>query len=423
MKKQILAGAICLALVFTSLLPLSGCGTVAALSSEDLMSGVTANQVSQDVAGADSPEDAAAVADFAARLFQNSADGESNVLISPISVLYALALTVNGAKGETRAQMEQVLGLSTEELNKYLHAYLQTLPSDEKASLSLANAIWMKEDDRLSVQPAFLQTNADWYGAGAYKAPFDDSTLKDINHWVSDHTGGMIENILDNIPKDAVLYLVNALAFDAEWADIYKEDQVRDGTFTTESGEQRDAEMMYGEEYRYLSDGMATGFLKYYAGDKYAFMAMLPNEGVTLSDYIDSLSGQGLQDILSGVQETKVRTMIPKFQSEYSVEMSDLLKAMGMTDAFDPDAADFSGMATYTDGNICISRVLHKTHIAVDERGTKAGAATVVEMVGETAMPAEEPKTVYLDRPFVYLLIDCEKGLPLFIGTMTDVGK
>ncbi|MPN64990.1 hypothetical protein SDC9_212769 [bioreactor metagenome] len=148
---------------------------------------------------------------------------------------------------------------------------------------------------------------------------------------------------------------------------------------------------------------------------------MLPNEGVSIADYAASLTGDRLMNILNNAQAIKVKTAIPKFESEYSVEMGDVLKSMGMTNAFDAYRADFTRLGQ-ADGNIYISRVLHKTYIAVDEKGTKAGAATAVEM-STTSAQLEEPKTVYLDRPFVYMLIDCETNLPIFIGTLTDTGK
>jgi len=179
--------------------------------------------------------------------------------------------------------------------------------------------------------------------------------------------------------------------------------------------------MMYCSEHQYLDDGSATGFLKYYADRKYAFAALLPNEGVSVTDYVASLTGEGLMSTLQTAQDVEVKTSIPKFESEYSIEMSDILKAMGITDAFDLSKADFAALGQSADGNIFISRVLHKTYIAVDEKGTKAGAATVAEAAAGSAAPLDDPKTVYLDRPFVYMLIDCETNLPIFIGTVIDM--
>jgi serpin B len=194
---------------------------------------------------------------------------------------------------------------------------------------------------------------------------------------------------------------------------------VKDGTFITETGELRHTEMMYNSEYKYLDDGSATGFIKYYADRKYAMAALLPNEGICVADYVASLTGAGLMNTLNSAKSMEVITAIPKFESAYTVEMSDILTSMGITDAFDCDLADFSGLGQSAEGNIYISHVIHKTYIAVNEKGTKAGASTIVIM-NETGLTLDEPKTVYLDRPFIYMLIDCQTNLPIFIGTIMD---
>lgn len=396
----------------------SGCGVSA--QAADLMTHINANPVDTDAkpAGAAS----SAVEDFSVKLFQNSASSDQNTLLSPLSVLCALAMTANGAKNETLVQMEDVFGLSVPELNKYMHAYLKHLPSSGKYKFNIADSIWFKDGNGLTVDPDFLQTNADYYGASIYKAPFDESTLKHINNWVDDHTDHMIPNILDSISPSAVMYLINALAFDAEWETLYNETQIQDGTFTTESGEKQDVKMMHSQEYQYLDDGSATGFIKYYVDQKYAFAALLPNKDVSIKDYIASLTGEGLMTTLENAQGVQVNTVIPKFKNEYSLEMNDVLKSMGMTDAFDADNADFSGLGQAKGENISIGKVLHKTYIAVDERGTRAGAATSVEM-RTTGMLAEKPKEVCLDRPFVYMIIDCETNLPIFIGATTKISQ
>jgi serpin B len=400
------------------MLSASGCGIPA--QAADLMTDVSASIVNTDVNLAG--DNSSAVADFSVKLFQSSASADTSTLLSPLSVLCALAMTANGAKNETLTQMEDVFGLSVPALNEYMHTYLEHLSSSDKCKFNIADSIWFKDDSGLTVDPDFLKTNADYYGASIYKAPFDESTLKGINNWVDDHTGHMIPEILDSISPNAVMYLINALAFDAEWQTIYTETQIQDGTFTAESGETQDVKMMHGEEHQYLDDGSATGFIKYYAGQKYAFAALLPNEDVPIHDYIASLTGEGLMSTLENAQSVPVNTVIPKFKSESSLEMSDILKSMGMTDAFDPDSADFAGLGQSKNENIFIGEVLHKTYIAVDERGTKAGAATAVAMNATSAL-ADQPKAVYLDRPFVYLLIDCETNLPIFIGTTMDVSQ
>ena len=416
MKTRISLVIISLLLVCAMAVNLTGC--TMEVQAKDLMEGITPNQVN---ALDDLSSQNADVTDFAIRLFKASEESGKNTLISPLSVLCALAMTANGAEEETLEQMEEVLGMTTEELNLYLYSYMQNLPQGDKYKLSLANSIWFTEDERFTVNQDFLQTNADYYGADVYKAPFDKQTLKDINNWVKQNTDEMIPEILDQIPSEAIMYLVNALAFEAEWSEIYEKHQVKDGEFTKEDGTKQDVKFMYGSEGTYFEDEKATGFMKRYKGGKYAFVAMLPNEGVSVSEYIASLDGESLNALLANPQYATVRTSIPKFETEYKVEMSDILQSMGITEAFDMYNADFEGLGTSTDGNIYISRVLHKTFISVGEKGTKAGAATIVEMKDSAAAEPTEPKEVYLDRPFVYMLVDCENNIPFFIGTMMNV--
>lgn len=368
-------------------------------------------------AGSVTPDAAAAAADFALRLFRAGYEQDKNTLISPLSVLSALAMTANGAKGDTLTQMESVFGMPMDSWNAYFRAYLDALEGDD--TLKLANSVWFTADSRFTVNRDFLQTNADFYGADAFRAPFDEQTLADINNWVKEHTDGMIPRILDKIPPEAVMYLVNALAFDAKWADPYTEYSVQSGEFTCADGTKRTVEFMYSEENRYLENDKAVGFIKAYEGGKYAFVALLPKEGVSLEDCLASLDGAALQALLEGESWETVHTSLPKFEVEYGAELSEVLKSMGMKLPFDAETADFTGLGTSTGGNISISRVIHKTFISVSEQGTRAGAATVVEMTDGCAL-IEDPKYVYLDHPFVYMLVDTETNLPFFIGTMLD---
>lgn len=410
-KTRIHFAMISLLLVCTIAVNLTGCAME--IQAKNLMEGITPNNVN---ALDDLSSQNADVTDFAVRLFKASNESGKNTLISPLSVLYALAMTANGAEGETLAQMEEVLGMTVEELNLYLYSYMKNLPQGDKYKLSLANSIWFTEAGHFTANQDFLQTNADYYGADIYKAPFNDRTCKDINNWVNQKTDGMVPKILEQIPPEAVMYLINTLTFEAEWMQIYRENEVTSGKFTKEDGTEQDALFMHSSEDIYLEDENATGFMKYYKDGKYAFVAMLPKEGVSVSEYIASLNGESLHAMLANPRHTSVIAMIPKFEVEYDVEMSEILKTMGMPRAFDADNAEFEGLGTSTAGNINISSVIHKTFISVDERGTKAGAATAVE-IGAGGMPS----MVICDRPFVYMLIDCENNIPFFIGTMMDV--
>ena len=414
--KQWTAVILCMSVLVTGVMSISGCGTK--VQAANLMEGIAAKPVSGKAAD-DAFKNSSA--DFAIKLFQQTLDDNKNSLISPLSVMLALSMTANGARGETLAQMEVLLGggIPIDTLNKYLHAYVGGLPSVEKAKLTLANSIWFK-DSGFTVEEDFLQRNADYYGAAAYKSAFDEKTLRDINNWVKENTDGVIDKIVDQMDPYAVMYLVNTVLFDAEWQNIYRKHEVRDGTFTAIDGAKRTVSMMCSNESLYLDDGKATGFLKPYKNG-YSFAALLPNEGVALDDYIASLTGEGFLTTVKNAKEGPVEAAMPKFSYDYGIEMSDALKALGMTVPFDAELAVFSGLGHSSDGNIYISRVLHKAYIAVDEKGTKAGAATAIE--APAAGVWEDRRRVILDRPFVYAIIDNAAGLPIFIGAVTDIQK
>ncbi len=404
-----------IAILILTAITLTACSSV---KTPNLTDGITPRD---DIPTASEDDFGSVIADFGVRLFKESFDADKNTLISPLSVLAALAMTANGADGETLVQMESVLGANVETLNTYVKSYIEALPQSEKSKLSLANSIWFTDDERFTVNDDFLQTNADYYRADIYKAPFNSATCRDINSWVKEKTDGMIPKVLDQIPEDAVMYLINALAFDAEWQEIYEKYQVSDAVFTAEDGSERTVDMMYSDEYGYLENENSTGFIKYYKQSKYAFAALLPNEGVTLSDYVASLDGGEIYEMLSNPSGAAVEAGLPKFEFEYSCEMADILAKMGMPDAFNPTVADFTKLGTSTRGNIFINRVLHKTYISVGEKGTKAGAVTVIEMADCAAAEIIEPKRVILDKPFVFMLIDTQTNLPFFIGTVTDI--
>ena len=419
MYKKVVLTLLSILLVCSIVLNLTGCATK--VQAADLMEGVKANTVPGKAA-----DDAFAQSQMrlAVDLFQSSVleSKDENVLISPLSIQLALAMTANGADGNTKAEMEALLGgeISLEDLNEYLYSYVNNLPSAEKYKLQIANSIWFRDDEgRLQVEKGFLQKNADYYGAQAYKAAFDDQTQKDINNWVKDHTDGMIDSILDQIDEDAVMYLINALVFDAEWQHVYDKSDVYKGKFTNIGGTEKQVDMMHSEETVYLQDENAIGFMKPYSGSKYNFAVLLPNEGVDIYEYIAGLTGESLMETLSTPQLGMVMATLPKFSYEYELTMNDVLKELGMPSAFSGDTADFSKMAHSSRGNIYIGDVLHKTFISVDELGTKAGAVTKVQMNDESAPMSEW--VVTLNRPFVYMIIDNETNLPVFIGTVMDV--
>ncbi len=218
------------------------------------------------------------------------------------------------------------------------------------------------------------------------------------------------------------MYLINALAFEGEWETKYEKDQVNEnGSFTNHQGTAETVAMLNSTESQYITGDHVTGFVKNYEGGDYAFLALLPEEDTAVADFIASMDGEVFLELYDNRSYQDVLVQIPEFTYDYDTELSETLSGMGMTEAF-TEAADFSRMAQTDTGLLYINRVLHKTHIEVDRAGTKAAAVTAVEMTNEAAMlEPEETPTVYLNRPFVYAIIDTETGLPIFLGSVNTI--
>lgn len=388
---------------------------------------------------------------------------EGNLLISPISVVYAMAMTANGAEGMSECELLEALSEGSHEgritcgtsstgvgdiwdeirgeLNSYLRAYLNsvalaeahdreyfpriyefesTIP--EPSYLRIANSIWFKNDPSLKVNKDFLKINGEYYDAGAFEREFNEETRKEINAWIEEKTEGTIKDMLQNMPDDVVMFLVNALAFQGEWDDPFTEYQIHQGIFHGEKSDTDGIDFMTGSNYSYIEEGSATGFIKYYKGYKYAFIGLLPNEGMTVDEYLNTLQDANLNGLIQSASDEEVIYTMPKFQEESFMSLVEVFKGLGVETSFDSGTANFSNMATSDIGNLFIGDILHNTYIDVNENGTTAGAATIVVMDEESAM--EEPyvpKEVVLDRPFIYMLADVEEGIPLFIGVIRNL--
>ncbi len=411
-----------LSLLLLCAMALNFTGCTVKAKAANLLDGITATKVNERLFD---ESFIASNADFSLKVFKKSIKENENSLISPLSIMLALAMTANGADGQTKKEMEELLGgkIKLDELNEYLYSYVKNLPSDKKYKLKIANSIWFRDNEsQLTVEKDFLQTNANYYNAATYKSAFDNQTVNDINNWVKKNTDGMIGKILDEIDKNTVMYLINALAFDAEWDTIYEKQSVKDSIFHAINGSVRSVEMMSSKESQYIDAGKATGFIKNYKDGKYSFVALLPNEDIDINEYIASLTGEDFMLAISNAESATVSAQLPKFSFEYSIKMNDALSLLGMPTAFDKNSADFSKIGSSTNGNIFIGNVIHKTFISVDELGTKAGAVTKVEM-NTTSAPNMNIKYVKLDRPFVYAIIDNTTKLPFFIGTVMDIQK
>ncbi len=340
---------------------------------------------------------------------------EDNVLFSPLSIMCALSMTANGAKGETLTQMETVLGADIDTLNNYLLAYKSALPNEDGYKLNLANSIWVNSANAGVINQIFLQTNVDYYDSEVYSSPFNQQLTSQVNSWVSDNTGGMIDKMMDDCNPNAVMYLINALYFDAEWQNKFTIDNIWSEDFTDYNGEVSEIDMMHSTEYGIIDIPNATGFKKYYKDNAYSFVALLPDEGQDINQFAKELDAVTLTNALQNLKQENVDITMPKFTLDYEKSLNEILIALGMENAFDGFSADFTQM-TGEQGSFYIDEVLHKTIIEVDGSGTKAAAATSVAMNRMSLMPVENAK-ITLDRPFIYMIVDENENLPIFIGT------
>ena len=324
--------------------------------------------------------------------------------------------------------MQNVLykDVSQDEFNKNMNYLLSEVEKrsrrEDDEKLKIANCVWVKDRQDIVPTEQFTKTCKEMYNAELFKGAFDDKTVSQINGWVYDKTDRMIPSVIDKIEPDDVMYLVNCVAFDAQWQKQYKDSQVKKNQkFTNAKGDEVKCTMLTGTEKCYLSNERAIGFTKDYAGGRYEFMAVLPNEDISVSDFVSTMTADEFSKLYkSRSYDYEVTTKLPQFTFDHELRLKDALQSMGMTEAFSRQNADFTKM--FEDTPAYIAQVFHKTHIELDAKGTKAAAATAVEAGAKADHSEPEHKEVILDRPFVFAIMDSYSGLPVFIGTVCDPG-
>ena len=362
-------------------------------------------------------------------LFKESVSDGKNSMISPVSILMAMAMAENGAAAGSRTQIEKAFGCTTEELSDWLKNWMTSLKSGTNTRMNVANSFWFRDTEGLEVKEDYLNTIKDCLDAQAYKAAFDEGTKEAINNWCDENTYGMIKKVIEEISPEDMAIIINATAFEGAWLVPYAEHQVEEGeTFYTEYGSEENADMLYSEEGFYIEGKIenkaVTGFKKSYEDD-YSFVALLPEEGTAVADCVKDLDGSTFASLLNNGRYEKVNTVIPEFTSEYTVNnLISTFEKMGIKDIFSPDMADLSNMATAAAPggdaayNLYISKILHKTFIEVNRKGTRAAAVTGMVAGCTSLEKPEEIHNVRLDRPFMYAIIDDVTATPIFIGTV-----
>jgi len=365
--------------------------------------------------------------EFGFNLFNTiwNTEQNQNIFLSPFSVSTALAMTLNGAAGETEQAMIDTLqlqGITTDSINSSYYQLLQTLQtSDPKVTLTIANSLWGHEG--VPFKQDFQQRNSQYFNAEISTLDFaDPNSLTTINQWVNTNTNGKIKKILDEIESNAVLFLINAIYFKGTWQTEFDPSATSDRKFHLVTGSTKQVPMMSRKGdfayYENSEENFQAISLPYGEG-KMGMYIFLPSSKSNLNTFIQTLTAENLENWISELQEQEVMVYFPKFKLEYGTkELNDALTSLGMGVAFDEDSADFSRMAHLDDigGNLYIQKVAHKTFIEVNEEGSEAAAATSVGIGVKSIL-----RTVFnADRPFFFAIRDNQTQTVLFMGTVVD---
>ena len=342
-------------------------------------------------------------------------DNNSNVILSPISAALALAMTYNGADSTTKTAMEESLkkeGFTTEEINKIYKNLMNGLMSvDKNVTLNIANSIWYR--DNFYVEEEFINTNQNFYDAEVRALDFGDPSAIDIiNNWVEEKTNDKIKDIIKQISPLTVMFLINAIYFNGIWKYEFNEESTVDSHFLLSDGSIIQVPTMYLEEkVMYYENEIFSSVELLYGAGNYSMIILLPNHDKSTDDIVNELTKETWDDWNNSYIEEEVLVGLPKFKFEFEDSLNNPLTDMGMGIAFIPGEANFSKINP--DQDIFISMVKQKAYIDVNEKGTEAAAATVVEME-LTAIPDKKYFTV--NRPFMFVIKEKDTNVIIFIG-------
>lgn len=355
------------------------------------------------------------LAEFSDTIYKSVSEDNAkkeNIIFSPLSVMYALALASNGAEDETLAEFEKLFGgINIGEMNEYLLTLTNELESSRDSKVVIGNSIWANSD-LFTLSKDYQIIAQKYYSAETRSLKFDSNAVKEINNWVKEKTDGMIEKTIDSLDPGLATALFNTVLFDGVWAKEYLENDIADGIFHNYNGKATDVEFLYSKEAgSYFEVNGGVGFSKSYK-DGYSFTAVLPNGNID-----DLLTKTSITEIIEASKYSmeNVKVYIPKFEYEYSKSLNKILQGMGLKIAF-TNNADFDKMSEVVPANIMISQIFQKAKIVLNEHGTKAAAVTGI-IYATCAMPTQQEKIIRLDKPFLYIIQD-SNGNPLFIGTI-----
>lgn len=350
----------------------------------------------------------------------NNGEPGKDVFISPVSVSVALGMTLNGAHAATRDSMARVLGfagLLQSDINAGYRSLIDLLRGiDPKVKFQIANSIWYRPD--LQVEQTFKDVNKQYFDALISSIDFSLTTAPGtINAWVEQNTAGKIKEIVPNpIPRDMVMYLINAIYFKGTWTYRFDPTQTKDDVFALVNGSLAPCRMMSMKAtVPYFTDGQLQAVDLPYGDAGYSMTILLPAAGVNIDKFVGNLTQQEWNRVATGLAKREGDLFIPKFRLEYEKKLNDVLKGMGMSIAFSPSAADFTGIDRQ--GGLFISEARHKTYVEVDEEGTEAAGVTSIG-IGRTSIG--DTFVMKVNRPFVFVIRENNSGTILFIGKIVQ---
>lgn len=342
-----------------------------------------------------------------------------NVFLSPLSASMALGMTMNGTDGETWAQMRDVLGferLEEEEINESYRALIDLLLDlDRRVTFGLGNSIWTR--DGYPILPDFYDRARTYFDAEVTELDFLDPGAKDvINGWVEDVTAGRITEMIERIPPDAVMFLINAVYFKGSWSSQFDPDNTTTAPFTLADGGTVSVPLMrQTAEFARFQTATARGVELPYGGGAFTAVAVQPRGDGTLGDLVRGLDRVVWAEWMAQLEDEpagEVAVLLPRFEIEYEQVLDGTLQSLGMTDMFNAELADFSRLVQ--GGGVWVDEVKQKTFLKVDEEGTEAAAATSVRVI-ESA-----PPELRFDAPFLFAIRERLSGTILFIGVIGD---
>ncbi|GFR30157.1 serpin B4 [Trichonephila clavata] len=363
--------------------------------------------------------------EFALNLYQNLASSNTkNLFFSPISIFIALGMLYDGASGETASELRKALGFekigfSDEDIDSTFNYLLtKVFTSTKDYTLTNANAILI--DKRLNMRTEYKNKMQNYFNAQIEDVDFREESSKVkqiINNWVNSKTNGKIPRLVENLSRDTIIALLNAVYFKGTWVTPFKRSSTKPAEFYN-YGQKSDAKMvptMHMKSRILFASSPDWEIVELpYVGDNLSMMIILPDEKKNLQDLESNLSFQQIFEIRRKLRRTTVTLSLPKLRMESSFDLTKPLTSMGFQNIF--KEADFSGMVEELKARV--SKVEHKALVEVTEKGTEAAAVTGVFIV---PMRASWPKTFKVNRPFLFTIIDTKSNSILFIGRVMSL--